>query len=137
MTVDQKDKFIQLRAQGLSFDKIAEQTGISKPTLIKMNRELQVEVNRLKLINLESLADSYGMLRAQRIQHIGNLLNRVDTALEQVEFDQLPTDRIRLLFELRFKLTDRLQREFEFTHKEPGIGSSNVEGMFACDMKVD
>lgn len=134
MTVDQKDKFIELRAQGLSFDKIAEQTGISKPTLIKMNRDLQVEVNRLKLINLESLADSYGMLRASRIKHIGNLLNRVDTALEQSDLNSLAPDR---LFELRFKLTDRLQKELEFTHKEPGIGSPNMEGMFDCDMQVD
>jgi len=134
MTADQKDRFIELRAQGLSFDKIAEQTGISKPTLIKMNRELKVEVNRLKLINLESLADSYGMLRASRIQHIGNLLNRVDTALEQADLNRLPPDR---LFELRFKLSDRLQREFDFTHNEPGVGSANLNGLLDCKMQID
>ena len=45
-----KEKFIQLRAKGLSFDKIAKQIKISKPTLLKWSEEFEKEIN--KHINL-------------------------------------------------------------------------------------
>lgn len=39
-----KENFIRLRAEGFSFDKIAAEMGISKPTLIKWNQEFSKEV---------------------------------------------------------------------------------------------
>jgi transposase len=43
-TNNEKEKFIELRARGLSFSKIAEEIGVSKPILIKWNSELRKEM---------------------------------------------------------------------------------------------
>ncbi len=40
MKSHEKEKFIQLRAKGLSFDKISKELNISKPPLLKWNEEL-------------------------------------------------------------------------------------------------
>ena len=52
---DNKEKFIELRALGLSFDKISLEIGVSKPTLIKWNRECSKEVANLMYFNFEKL----------------------------------------------------------------------------------
>lgn len=129
-----KEKFVELRASGLSFDKIASQTGISKPTLIKMNRELAVEVNRLRLINIEALAQKYGLLRESRIEALANLLARVDTAIVNADLNTLAPDK---LVDMRHKLTDRLKAELNFTHTEPSDNETRLEGFFDYDIGID
>ena len=44
-TKDQKEKFIQLRAEGNSFDKISDILNISKPTLINWNIDFSKEID--------------------------------------------------------------------------------------------
>ena len=39
-----KEKFVELRAQGLSFKKIADEIQVSKPILIKWNSEFNKEI---------------------------------------------------------------------------------------------
>lgn len=49
-TDTEKEKFIELRARGLSFSKIAEAIGVSKPILIKWNSELGKEIANQKFL---------------------------------------------------------------------------------------
>jgi hypothetical protein len=102
---EEKDKFIELRAAGLSFDSIAKQLNISKPTLLKMAKDFQADIERLKFINLESLAERYKVLRAERLAGLGRLLGQVDTALEAADFDRLSPEK---LIDLKMKLTDKM-----------------------------
>ena len=50
MNIEKKDKFIELRAEGNYFDKIAELLDVSKPTLIKQQREFESEISNLKFL---------------------------------------------------------------------------------------
>lgn len=103
-----KEKFIELRAAGLSFDTIAQQLDISKPTLIKLSRELSADIEKLKFINLEAIAERHKVLRAERLDSLGRLLDKVNTAIESADFSKVSAER---LIELQFKLTDRLRAE--------------------------
>jgi len=108
VTTEQKEKFIELRAAGLSFDTIAQQLDISKPTLIKLSRELSADIEKLKFINLEAIAERHKVLRAERLDSLGRLLDKVNEAIERADFSKVPVER---LIELQFKLTDRLRAE--------------------------
>jgi len=103
-----KESFIELRAAGLSFDTIAQQLDISKPTLIKLSRELSADIEKLKFINLEAIAERHKALRAERLDSLGRLLDKVSEAIERADFSKVPVER---LIELQFKLTDRLRAE--------------------------
>ena len=50
-----KQEFIELRAKGWSFDKIAKKLGKAKQTLIDWSKELQDEIANRKAIELEAL----------------------------------------------------------------------------------
>jgi len=108
LSQEQREHFIELRAAGLSFDKIAAELGVSKTTLLKLNKELAGEIERLKFINFEALAEKYKMLKTARIEALGDLLKRVDSALEAADFSKLSPDRLVLL---KLKLAENMRAE--------------------------
>lgn len=52
-----KEKFIELRSQGLSFEKISKD--VSKPTLIKWNQEYSQEISNLIFFHSEKLIEKF------------------------------------------------------------------------------
>lgn len=105
---EQREQFIELRAAGLSFDAISTRLDISKVTLIKISKELAGDIERLKFINLEALAERYKILKAERLEGIGKLLDKVDTALDNVDMSKVSAEK---LIELKLKLTDKMLSE--------------------------
>lgn len=105
---DTKEKFIELRAEGMSFDKIAAELGISKTTALQLGHDFEQEVKRLQYIHLEALAEQYKLVKQARIAGIAGLLEKVESSLQAADFDSLPADK---LVQLKYKLVDRLLQE--------------------------
>ncbi len=104
-----KTEFIQLRAQGLSYDKISEKIGISKPTLIKWNRECSSEVANLIFFNVESLLEQYRILKRFRIESLASTLSKALDELSRRDFKSLPTkDLISTIMVIENKLKSEL-----------------------------
>src|SRR4051812_40751110 len=51
-------RFIQLRASGWSFARIASEINVSKPTLIQWSRTYQFEIQNLRAVETEALAEN-------------------------------------------------------------------------------
>jgi len=103
-----KQQFIQLRAQGYSFDKIAQETGKSKQTLIDWSRELKEAVDNLKTMELEALLQSYKMSKIARLQTFGELLSRIREEALNRDLSTIPTEK---LLELMLKYNSHLREE--------------------------
>lgn len=102
-----KEKFIQLRAQGLSFDKISAEMGISKPTLIKWNQEYAREVSNLVYFNSEKLIEQYKLLKIHKIEALASTLSRVLEELSKRSFENVGTkDLISIAFTIESKLKE-------------------------------
>jgi hypothetical protein len=89
-----KEAFIELRAAGLSFDKITRRLKVCKQTLIDWSKELEEEIGNLKAIELEALYEKYFLLKENRIQSFGGLLARMSAELEKRDFSDIPTDKL-------------------------------------------
>jgi len=107
-TVDTKQKFIELRAKGWSFDKIAKELGKAKQTLIDWSKELQLEIANLKALELEALYESYFLLKENRLQSLGGMLNKIKTEIESRDFSNVPTDK---LLDLLLKYSNQVKDE--------------------------
>ena len=57
--LETKHRFIELRAKGYSFDKIALELNKAKQTLIDWSRELKEEIEIRKATELELIYESY------------------------------------------------------------------------------
>lgn len=104
-----KQKFIELRAQGLSFDKIAKELNKSKQTLIDWSRDFSGEIANLKAIELEGIYQKYYLLKENRLQTLGTMLNKIKDEVETRELTDVPTEKLLdLLLKYNSKVAEEL-----------------------------
>lgn len=101
-TINVKEKFIELRAQGFSFDKIAGKMKIAKVTLVNWAKEYEEEIANLRSLELEALYEKYFLLKEHRIKHFGNMLNKVREELEKRNLKDIPTDKLLDIYNKMF-----------------------------------
>jgi hypothetical protein len=103
-----KENFIQLRAKGFSFDRIAKELKTSKQTLIDWSKELQEEIANRKALELEALYESFYLLKEYRLRNFGSLLNKIEKELQARDFSEVATEK---LLELFLKYNSQLKEE--------------------------
>jgi hypothetical protein len=112
-----KEKFIELRAQGYSFDKIAKELGKAKQTLVDWSRELQEEIANRKALELEALYEKYYLLKEHRLKSFGETLSKLQKEIESRNLSDVPTDK---LLDLQLKYLTFIRDEYT----EPQFRSS-------------
>lgn len=103
-----KTRFVELRAEGWSFDRIAQELKVSKQTLISWSKDLEMEIANLRAIELETLQERFYMTKAQRIELFGGKLQAIKDELDKRDLSELPTDK---LFDLFIKYSNVLKNE--------------------------
>lgn len=103
-----KNRFIELRAAGLSYNKITKELHISRSTCQKLVAELTQEIDEEKQAEIKTLAETYHMTRAARIRTTGEILKKLDAAIDAADFSDVPADR---LLSIRLQYTEAMQRE--------------------------
>ena len=106
--IQDKEQFIELRAKGWSFDRIAKELGKAKQTLIDWSKELQDEIANLKAPELEALYEKYYLLKETRLQTFGEMLTKIKTEVESRDLSDVPTDK---LLELLLKYNSQVKEE--------------------------
>ncbi len=107
--VELKEDFIRLRAQGLSYAKIAERLGVAKSTLANWNADLEAEIASARAMELEALQEEYFLLKEKRISLLGEQLRRLRDELETRDLSEVATEK---LLELQLRYYTSLKEEF-------------------------
>ena len=89
-----KEEFLKLRAKGWSFNRIAKQLGVSKPTLIAWSRDLALEIRNQKALEHEALLEQCSLTREARIQFLGDLVKKLLEELSSRNLATIPTERL-------------------------------------------
>ena len=106
--IETKQRFIELRAKGWSFDKIAKELGKAKQTLIDWSKELQEEIANLKASELEALYEKYYLLKETRLQTFGEMIAKIKKEVESRDLSDVPTDK---LLDLLLKYQSQVREE--------------------------
>jgi len=110
--IEKQAKFIELRGKGMSFQKISEEMGVSKPTLIKWNGELLEQVKEAQYMELEGLVEHYGLFRRERFEvyckALNSALKEFQERAETGELKKVPTDKLLNIVE---QLEKRLEED--------------------------
>lgn len=93
-----KQRFIELRAKGYSFDKIAKELGKAKQTLLDWSKDLELEIAQAKALELETLYESYSLYKEARLKTLGEILLKLKSEIDQRNLTDLPTDKLLDLF---------------------------------------
>jgi hypothetical protein len=101
-----QQKFVDLRARGRSFARIAEELQVSKRTLIEWSRKFQFEIQNQRAIELEALRERYLATREEQVRHLGERLREVEAELATRKVSELSTPRL-------FALSESLRRQLQ------------------------
>ena len=111
-----QQKFVDLRARGRSFARIAEELQVSKRTLIEWSRKFQFEIQNQRAIELEALRERYLAPREEQVRHLGERLREVEAELAKRKVSELSTPRLLALSEsLRRQLQHATGGELRLT----------------------
>lgn len=127
-----KQQYIQLRAEGKSYSTIAEQLHISKSTCTKWERDLAKEIDELKRAELAELYESYSMTKKARIQKLGDTLDKINKALEQVDLSEV--DPVRLM---DYKLRYMEALKAEYVGMKPAVAPDKLDARSILEALTD
>ena len=108
LTIKQKEKFIDLRSDGLSFDSIAKKMGVAKNTLINLQVELEKETNNAVFLKLQMIVEKFQQTRIHKIEAHSKLLAKT---MKEIEARDLSTLNFRELLALKESLEKNLKDE--------------------------
>lgn len=122
-------RFVLLRSQGLSFNRIAEQLKVSKPTLIQWSRLYQFEIQNLRALETEALAEQCFATQRERWEQIARDLGRVEAELATRDFKDVPTAR---LLTLAARLRTEISRQTAPVRLSTAVRDIPSEERFEC-----
>lgn len=117
---EQKERFIELRANGMSYDKISRELGVSKQTLINWSKDFIHQIQNLKAIALEALQDEYCIAREKRIKMLGEQLKALKCELDNRDLSKLSTEKL-LDFYLKYIVISRQEALDIIFQKQVGL----------------
>src|SRR5881227_3188220 len=89
-----QQRFIELRSQGWSFNRIAAELNVSKSTLINWSRKFQFELQNLRAIELEALREKLIATTETRAKALTRQLEDVQIELQTRDLSKVSTGRL-------------------------------------------
>jgi len=89
IAASKKAKFIELRAEGLSFDTISNKLGISKPTLINLQRELDKEIRNITYLKTLALVEKYKLTKLAKIEFYLSQLEKLNKEIDKKDLSEV------------------------------------------------
>src|SRR5687767_12394048 len=103
-----RDKFIELRAMGLSLERIARQLGINKSTALDWHRRFQHEIAELRAFRLETIRERVAANYEDEIEYASGLLKHVRRMLMERGLQSMSIASLFYVEELAYRRVQRL-----------------------------
>ena len=107
-TVQKRRRFVELRARGVSYRKIAGEINVATSTLVRWSRLFAVDIKNLEKIERELFENEYLLDRKHRMKVYATQLNNIAQELMARDLKDVPTPR---LFELQKQLNGEMQEQ--------------------------
>lgn len=100
-----KDQFVELRAKGNSYDKIAKTLGVSKSTLLSWSKDLNLAINNERSVAMDAIYEKHKLAKQHQMEMLGIQLGKVREELEKRDLSEVSTDK---LVTMQLKLLDAI-----------------------------
>lgn len=102
-------KFIELRAEEISLDKISKSIDVSKPTLVKWCKDYKLEIHNHKSVLIDMLKDEFLLSRREELEFLKTLISSLNNELLRRDLSEIPTDKLyKLRQEVKNEIRDSL-----------------------------
>ena len=131
-----RDKFIELRAQGWSFDRIAQELNVSKPTLINWSREFSLEIQNLKALALDGLREKFSLSEQKRLELLGEILEKLKQEALNRNYSGMADHKVLELIIKYSETVGEAMPPVQFRQKEPYDPNEELKKMLEAKERV-
>lgn len=124
-----KEKFLELRIDGVSLRGAAAQLKIAPSTASRWDKEFSAQINETQQERLERLYTACGVRKEARLTRIAANLEAIGAALKEVDFTAIPPER---LLELQLKYMGAAKREYTQPSDTPLTGDGSPAEAYAA-----
>ncbi len=121
---DEIMKFIELRANLYSYDEIAKQIKVSKPTLINWSVKYKNEIDKLKFLKLDALLRAFNEVEELRFEYLLKLKNKI---LDEIEKRDLSKVKFIDLLSAVEKIDAKIDKIKSFTCESDEVDMVNLD----------
>lgn len=89
-----RERFIQLRAMGWSYDRIGRELNISRNTLMNWARELKTDLANARAVATDALLDTFQAQREERLKFLAGEFAKARDELKGRELVEMPTEKL-------------------------------------------
>ncbi len=122
---EKQQRFIILRAENLSFDKISDDLKVSKPTLIQWSKLFQDDIKALQFEAFIKLKEAYSNTTLKRYENTLKQLQKIENYILEADLSQT---KITDLFMIKNSLVGQLESIERITKGNPQINQTNILG---------
>ncbi len=113
---DKQKRFLILRADGLSFDKIAKELKVSKPTLIQWSRLFQDDIRDLQFQDMRELKERYKHDKQSQYETLLKQLEKFNSAIDDADLTSATIKDLHLIRnDILFKL-EQIEKKTIYTN---------------------
>lgn len=105
--MEKKEKFVEMRAKGLTYRQIADTLEVSMRTLFFWAKEFENEIKFLNSVERENYLVKLELDSSRQYKIISEELKKIEDALKLKEYQNQP---IAQLFRWKFRLLDKLAK---------------------------
>jgi DNA-binding XRE family transcriptional regulator len=105
-----KERFIELRAENRSYADIADILKVSKTTLIAWAKDLEIDIQNARTLRMVELFEKYAVAKSKRVEVFGKRLDAILAELDTRDLADVPTP---VLLTLALKYGESLRAEYE------------------------
>lgn len=100
--IDNRDyaqvKFIELKAQGMSYRKIAEKLNVSVTTLSKWNRQFEEEINMEAKDRMDAIQFEFKANKEARVSALSMMLYKVENEIRLRDLAEVSSSRLARMY---------------------------------------
>ena len=129
-TNETKDKFIELRAKGISLDDIATQLDISKGTAVAWSARFNARIQQLRAVELQAIQERVLNSYEQDLTYLADELKRVQQVLRERDYGYVDTQQ---LYWYQGALLARIDKKCAPIHIPDGAQDADDEKLTETD----
>ena len=106
-------KFILLRSDGISFDKIAKQLKVSKVTLIQWSKLFEDNIKELQFLAMVEIKKQYSNTVAKRYETLLQQLDKIDNAILEADLSEESLKDLIQLQQHTYSQIESIEKRFK------------------------
>jgi len=109
------DRFVELRAQGKTYEEISRELNVDETTLLEWSKDRSLEIQNLQAIRYEAIQDRAYATKARQLELIGARIEAIREELDKRSLEDMDTKDLEGLLLKYLALLEERREAVRFT----------------------